>query len=1085
MASSVVVATGKSLGSRHNSHNNLVCSDNVSEWLNNSHDNTPKGHAGLTTHGAIPRQDSFASLTDGFDIVSPPVLTWSDTAESKITGLNNADDYLSNLAEHSIGKYRHRLAQLKAQLTLTLTSDYLLDQITDLKTTFTETLHVDDFFNDTTSASSSPYTGTTINLPGWNHGPEVTGGLVDSDVDSPEGIWYGQTQNITLKSSRRGLNLPSFAINVEHSDPTGSPGASNNIGFDTLNPTTSSNGSEGSQLLLGAPTRTLRSCISAPLLQRDDPVLEAAGTQHLINDYLIDAGYPQERIPEHNALGLELGPQSSAVSSPAHDVTVAGNEAALGKDGLPMSTELAGHSTVAQSSALFQRRAVQRDLSAPAPVAVPTNIDSASANNDQTIEVAPGRTVTVNNPAESTVDPEKMTEEQRRRLVQLHQVHVAQQAARLGVYQDFVTPSQQFAGQEASERAAKAVQAALMYGMEGNSPRKLSVGSTGLPTPVTPQHPLQPGPSSMAGAAYHPHLQGYLPVQMQGYAGAGFDPRVPGMPLSADSASFAPSIQNQFSNLHLAQQQQQASSQQQQLQQQQQQQQGVFTPQFLHQHDTTLFAGQANLGSQDLSGYTSVYPPPRHNSISGPSVGDRGGSMYGLTLNASGMVTAGHMGADQMLLPPRRASHAVLRTSESSPSLASQIAANPMQLQNPFGQQQPQLHQHQQVPTTLEPSKLVGAGEALMPPAASTPRSAPADASREHLAMQQTRMRQLQQQQLQFLQMQNQTVKQQQLAAAAAKQAGPSGQITTRKVPSTLSAPLSPPRSPAKMKSTPHLRSPLGGMTTGLPPSPAKPMAPSLRKIASNRRINTASSSQVAGGSSTGSTSSSSSSSASGSGLKAKSSTISSTGGFTLELTTSASPTRARTISHQSASSSRSNSSPGKSKSPTPSALASGSSGGGFSFSQLSFVNYGMDDADEICSAVAPSGSYKVPLRGFGNSSGEDDDFDDDSSVRTRTASNVTGITAMMGSDDDMDSPGSTVGAIPGSPTKKVKKNSSRPNLLLSAGVGGSGGSPLKSKRSMANLGGASGSRGWDLTRSPRKTKSTILSPVSSAGSGE
>ncbi len=367
-----------------------------------------------------------------------------------------------------------------------------------------------------------------------------------------------------------------------------------------------------------------------------------------------------------------------------------------------MMTELAGGNTsVAQSSALFQRRAVQRDLPAPSPVAVPATVDGAAANavNDQTFEVGPGRTVTINNPADSNVDAENMTEEQKRRLVQLHQIHVAQQAARLGVYQDFVTPSQQFAGQEASERAAKAVQAALMYGMEGNSPRKLSVGSTGLPTPVTPQHPLQPGPSSLAGGAYNAQQhQGYLSVQMP------FDPRVPGMPLSADSASFAPSIQNQFSNLHLAQQQHQ------QQQQAQQGQQGQFTQQFLHQHDATLFAGQNNLGSQDMSGYTSVYPPPRHNSISNGSIGERGPGMYGLTLTASGMVSAsGYLaatGGDQMLLPPRRASHAVLRTVESSPSLASQIAANPMQLQNPFSQGQGH-GQQQQVPTTLEPSKLM------------------------------------------------------------------------------------------------------------------------------------------------------------------------------------------------------------------------------------------------------------------------------------------------------------------------------------------------------------------------------------------
>ncbi|KAJ1022692.1 hypothetical protein NDA18_005030 [Ustilago nuda] len=1052
MTSGVVVATGESLGRRHNSHNNLVASsDNVSEWLHqSSHDNTPKAQTGFaTSHETIHRQDRFASLTDGFDIVSPPALSWSNTAESKIMRLNNADDYLCDLVEHSI----------------------------DLKTTVTETLHVDDFFNDSTSASSSPYTGTTINLPGWNHGPEIASGF-NSDADSPEGIWYGHTQAINSKTARRGQNIPSFAFNMEHSELAASPGAPTSLEFDTLNPPSSTSPNE-SQGLLGAPARTLRSCISAPLLQRDDPVLEAAGTQNLINDYLIDVGFPQARIPETNALGLELGPQSSVVNSPAQDGLINDVSLSTGSDGLHVQTELAGGNTsVAQSSALFQRRAVQRELHAPAPVAVPSAVEGSTG--DRTIEVAPGRTVTVNNPAESTLDPEKMNDEQKRRLVQLHQTHVAQQAARLGVYQDFVTPSQQFAGQEASERAAKTVQAALMYGMEGNSPRKLSVGSTGLLTPVTPQHPLQPGPSSGgAGNAYHPHLQ-YMPdMQMQVYpAGANFDPRMPGMPLSADSASFAPSIQNQFSNLHLAQQQQA------------QQGQGVFTPQFLHQNDTTLFAGQG-MGTQDMSGYTSVYPPPRHNSVSGGSGVDRGSisgasgaarmGMYGLTLSASGMV-GGATGVDQMLLAARRGSHAVLRTSESSPSLASQIAANPMQLQNPFSQQLPQ---QQQVPTTLEFAKLMGAAGSnvgleigLMPPVASTPRSAPADASREHLALQQTRMRQLQQQRPQLPQMQNVAVKRQQAAvSAAAKQ----GTVTTRKMPSNLCAPLSPPRSPAKMKSTPHLYSPLAGSSgIGLPPSPGKSM---LRKIASNRRIKTSgdSGSTLMASGSSGSPSASFSNS--GHGLKSKSSNIGSQG-FTLELTTTASPNRARTISHQSASSSRSHSSLSKSKSPTPSALASGSGNGGFS--SLSFVNYGMEDAVEICSAVAPSGSYKVPLRGFGASSGEDDDFDDEaSSIRTRTMSNITGRTAgMMGSDEEKDSPGSSTTVMPGSPTKKVRKNSSRPNLLMASGS--SGGSSLKGKRSVANLGGSS--RGWDLMgmgRSPRKAKSTILSPVSSAGSGE
>ena len=36
----------------------------------------------------------------------------------------------------------------------------------------------------------------------------------------------------------------------------------------------------------------------------------------------------------------------------------------------------------------------------------------------------------------------------------------------------------------------------------------------------------------------------------------------------------------------------------------------------------------------------------------------------------------------------------------------------------------------------------------------------------------------------------------------------------------------------------------------------------------------------------------------------------------------------------------------------------------------LSFVNYGIGDAEALCSAVAPSGSYKVPLRGYDNRDG-------------------------------------------------------------------------------------------------------------------
>ena len=116
MASSIVTAAGKSLGSRHNSHSNLVRDDSVNEWLAGSHDNTPKSHhPANTAHSTLPRDSSFASLTDGFDIVSPPSLSWAHPPETKLPTLNHADDYLSHLAEHSIGKYCLIKAPIKMQ----------------------------------------------------------------------------------------------------------------------------------------------------------------------------------------------------------------------------------------------------------------------------------------------------------------------------------------------------------------------------------------------------------------------------------------------------------------------------------------------------------------------------------------------------------------------------------------------------------------------------------------------------------------------------------------------------------------------------------------------------------------------------------------------------------------------------------------------------------------------------------------------------------------------------------------------------------------------------------------------------------
>jgi hypothetical protein len=46
---------------------------------------------------------------------------------------------------------------------------------------------------------------------------------------------------------------------------------------------------------------------------------------------------------------------------------------------------------------------------------------------------------------------------------------------------------------------------------------------------------------------------------------------------------------------------------------------------------------------------------------------------------------------------------------------------------------------------------------------------------------------------------------------------------------------------------------------------------------------------------------------------------------------------------------------------------------------QWEFVNYGIEDADELCAAVAPSGSYKVPLSGFVPDGEDEDEYDEES----------------------------------------------------------------------------------------------------------
>lgn len=132
---------------------------------------------------------------------------------------------------------------------------------------------------------------------------------------------------------------------------------------------------------------------------------------------------------------------------------------------------------------------------------------------------------------------------------------------------------------------------------------------------------------------------------------------------------------------------------------------------------------------------------------------------------------------------------------------------------------------------------------------------------------------------------------------------------------------------------------------------------------------------------------------------------------------------------------------------PMPSLMSTASSGshngGAASFE---FVNYGIHDADELCSAVAPSGSYKVPLKGFGsNIDDQEDDEDQDDTEgdaaandaaekrlhRSRSKSNSRLGPRWQGVDgeDDEISSGNSEKSL----SRHIKRRKSEVNMLLSS----------------------------------------------------
>ncbi len=75
---------------------------------------------------------------------------------------------------------------------------------------------------------------------------------------------------------------------------------------------------------------------------------------------------------------------------------------------------------------------------------------------------------------------------------------------------------------------------------------------------------------------------------------------------------------------------------------------------------------------------------------------------------------------------------------------------------------------------------------------------------------------------------------------------------------------------------------------------------------------------------------------------------------------------------------------------------------------QWEFVNYGIEDADELCAAVAPSGSYKIPLKGFVPGAEGGSDYDEEEMV---TPSRKKKASKRAGAD----------GAATGSPKKATR----------------------------------------------------------------
>lgn len=197
------------------------------------------------------------------------------------------------------------------------------------------------------------------------------------------------------------------------------------------------------------------------------------------------------------------------------------------------SADIEGGRQLEIDGSLYRRRANAKGDEMPLPSPIQTTV--ASQNTAEDTIRRPSRSATVSGAFGATFNSslshgphtahgfgERMQEEQRgapdMAFIQDHYAALPQGAFGIPLLQDFVAPAQQHAGQASSERTARAVQAALLFGsdaperrnsLEGMSAFDYPSSSTNQPAPYNHYllYSSVPGPSSAAAGG--PPTVGY------------------------------------------------------------------------------------------------------------------------------------------------------------------------------------------------------------------------------------------------------------------------------------------------------------------------------------------------------------------------------------------------------------------------------------------------------------------------------------------------------------------------------------------------------------------------------------------------